>query len=130
MWAAVVGNQRAACAAAAGGFLPWVLVASVAPRAIIHAHEFAWDRERDPAWKRYQKIMDFYGAKDQLALSLGRGSVKGKPPESTHCNNIGLEHRKLMHSALNRWFKINATEYTKRLPSAELQCWTPEMRTH
>src|SRR5581483_3415063 len=42
---------------ARGGFLPWVIVAAAAPRAIIHAHEFAWDRERDPAWRRYQQIM-------------------------------------------------------------------------
>jgi dienelactone hydrolase len=110
------------------GFFPWVMVASVAPRAIIHAHEFAWDRDRDPAWRRYQKIMDFYGAGDKLAFTHGRGSVKGTPPESTHCNNIGLEHRKMMHPALNKWFDIKAEEYSKRLPSSDLQCWTPELR--
>jgi dienelactone hydrolase len=112
----------------AGGFLPWLIVASVAPRGIIHAHEFAWDKERDPAWKRYQKIMGLYDARDKLAFTFGRGSVKGKPPESTHCNNIGLEHRKMMHPAINDWFKINASEYSKRVPSEQLQCWTPELR--
>src|SRR5207248_2794459 len=30
------------------GFLPWVIVASVAPRGLVYGHEFAWDRERDP----------------------------------------------------------------------------------
>jgi dienelactone hydrolase len=113
---------------ASGGFLPWVIVAAAAPRAIIHAHEFAWDRNRDPAWKRYQKIMDFFGAGDRLAFTHGRGSVKGTPPESTHCNNIGLEHRKMMHPFVNKWFGIEATEYTKRFPAEELQCWTPELR--
>jgi dienelactone hydrolase len=112
-----------------GGYLPWLIVASVAPRAIIHAHEFAWDRDRDPAWKRYQQIMDLYGAKDKLAFTYGRGSVKGKPPESTHCNNIGVEQRKMMHPALNRWFDIQATEYSRRVPASDLQCWTPELRT-
>jgi dienelactone hydrolase len=112
----------------AGGFMPWLIVASVAPRGIIHAHEFAWDRERDPAWKRYQKIMGFYDARNRLAFTYGRGSVKGKPPESTHCNNIGLAHRKMMHPAINEWFKINATEYSKRVPAEQLQCWTPALR--
>src|SRR5436189_2792509 len=47
---------------AAEGFLPWAIAGSVAPRRLIHAHEFSWDRERDPVWKRYQKIWGFYGA--------------------------------------------------------------------
>ncbi len=111
-----------------GGFLPWIIVAAAAPRAIIHAHEFAWDREHDPAWKRYQTIMALYGAEDKLAFTHGRGSVKGQPPESTHCNNIGAEHRKMMHPAINKWFRIDASEYSKRVPAAELQCWTPELR--
>ena len=97
-------------------------------RGIIHAHEFAWDQDRDPVWKRYQTIMDFYGAEDKLAFTYGRGSVKGTPPESTHCNNIGKEHRKMIHPVLNAWFKINATEYSSRLPADQLQCWTQEWR--
>src|SRR4051794_8370245 len=31
-----------------GGFLPWAIVGSVAPRGLIYGHEFAWDRDRDP----------------------------------------------------------------------------------
>ncbi len=111
-----------------GGFLPWVMVASIAPRGLIHAHEFAWDKDRDPAWKRYQQIWGYYGAQDKVAFTHGRGSVKGKAPESTHCNNIGVEHRKQIHTALNDWFKIDAKEYSNRVPSADLQCWTPELR--
>ena len=34
------------------GFLPWVIVGSVAPRGLIFGHEFGWDRPRDPVWKR------------------------------------------------------------------------------
>jgi dienelactone hydrolase len=112
----------------AGGFFHWVIVASVAPRAIIHAHEFAWDKDRDPAWKRYQKIHALYGAQDKLAFTHGSGSVKGKPPESTHCNNIGLEHRKMMHPAINAWFGIKASEYSKRVTSDELKCWNEDLR--
>src|SRR5262249_52758 len=33
------------------GFAPWVIVAAVAPRRLIYAHEFAWDREHDPVWR-------------------------------------------------------------------------------
>src|SRR6185369_3554439 len=32
---------------AADGFLPWVLVASAAPRRLVYAHEFGWFREGD-----------------------------------------------------------------------------------
>src|SRR5262249_33582644 len=56
------------------GFMPWVIVGSVAPRRVIHAHEFAWDKERDPVWKRYQKIFAWYNAADNVDASKGRGS--------------------------------------------------------
>src|SRR5437773_869381 len=69
------------------GFLPWVIVASVAPRALIHAHEFSWDRDRDPVWRRYQRIYGFYDATDRLAAVQGRGLLSGQPPDATHCNN-------------------------------------------
>jgi hypothetical protein len=108
------------------GFLPWLIVAAAAPRPLIYAHEFAWDRERDPVWKRFQKIYGFYDAADKLGAMNGRGSVSGKTPEATHCNNIGLEHRKGIHPLFKKWFGIDATEYSKRLPSAELQCLTAE----
>jgi hypothetical protein len=112
------------------GFLPWVIVGSVAPRGLIHAHEFSWDRERDPVWKRYQKIFSFYDAADKLAFTHGRGLLSGQPPEATHCNNIGAEHRKGIHAALAKWWKLPIpVEYSKRLPSEELQCLTPQVKT-
>jgi len=111
------------------GFLPWVIVGSVAPRGLIHAHEFSWDRERDPVWKRYQKILGFYDAAEKLAFTHGRGLLSGQPPEATHCNNIGAEHRKGIHAALAKWWKLPVpTEYSKRLSSEELQCLTPEVK--
>src|SRR5262249_10104249 len=76
------------------GFLPWVIVGAAAPRGLVYAHEFSWDREHDPVWKRLQTIYGFYDAKDRLASTNGRGSVSGKAgSENTHCNNIGPEHR-------------------------------------
>ena len=64
-----------------------MIVGSVAPRRLIHAHEFAWDRERDPVWKRYQTIFSFYQAPDNLDAAFGKGKLSGRPPESSHCNN-------------------------------------------
>ena len=112
------------------GFLPWLIVGSIAPRGLIYGHEFAWDEDRDPVWARLQKIWGFYDARDKLASSKGRGSVKGSPPESTHCNNIGPEHRKPMYPTLNKWFglPLPEQEYTKRFDSSELQCWTDAAR--
>jgi dienelactone hydrolase len=107
------------------GFLPWLIVGSAAPRGLIYAHEFAWDAERDPAWKRLQKIYSFYGS-DRLASLHGRGSVQGKPPESTHCNNIGPEHRKGIYPPLQKWLGIEspAEEWHGRLSADKLQCHT------
>ncbi|MBL8799533.1 MAG: acetylxylan esterase [Planctomycetia bacterium] len=113
------------------GFMPWVIVGSVVPRKIIHAHEFAWDQERDPVYKRYEKLYAWYGVSDGLSSAKGRGTVKGKAPESTHCNNIGFEHRKELHPTLNRWFKLGAkteSEFQDRRQSSDLLCLTPETR--
>jgi dienelactone hydrolase len=110
------------------GFLPWVIVGGVAPRGLVYAHEFAWDRERDPVWKRLEKIHGWYDARDKLAFTLGRGSVSGMAPESTHCNNIGPVHRRGIYPALKRWLNIPEPEkeYRKRRPAADLTCLTPE----
>src|SRR5436190_6209744 len=92
------------------GFLPWVIVGSVAPRRLVYGHEFEWDRERDPVWKRVEKIYGFYGSPDNLASTKGRGSVKGQPPESTHCNNIGPVQRQGIDAAFKTWFGIPEPE--------------------
>jgi cephalosporin-C deacetylase-like acetyl esterase len=110
------------------GFLPWVIVGAIAPRRLIYAHEFSWDRERDPVWARLGKIYGFYGAADRLASVHGRGKVTGKPPESTHCNNIGPVHRRQIYPALKSWFQMPEpeTEYRRHRPADELICLTPE----
>jgi dienelactone hydrolase len=112
------------------GFLPWLIVGSIAPRGLVYGHEFAWDDTRDPVWSRFNKIWgDFYGAIDKLASAKGRGSVKGTPPESTHCNNIGAEHRKPIYPTLEKWFGLPIPEENKkRFDASELQCWNDEAR--
>ncbi|HTU16936.1 MAG TPA: dienelactone hydrolase family protein [Gemmataceae bacterium] len=109
------------------GFAHWLIVGSVAPRPLIYAHEFAWDRERDPVWPRLQKIFGWYNAADHLAATFGKGSVKGRPPESSHCNNIGPLHRSKIYPLLQRWFDMPIPqEYSKRRTPDELLCLTPE----
>jgi cephalosporin-C deacetylase-like acetyl esterase len=106
------------------GFLPWVIVGSVAPRALIHAHEFAWDKDRDPVWQRYQQIFGFYDAVDRLSFTHGFGGVAGRPPDASHCNNIGPVQRKAIYPALEKWFNIKEPEeeYSNRLEADTLQC--------
>lgn len=110
------------------GFFPWTIVASAAPRRLIYGHEFSWDREHDPVWRRLEKIYAWHGVPENLAFTHGHGRLSGRPPEASHCNNIGLEHRKLIHVALEKWFGIRAVEYSKPLPAGELRCFTPALR--
>jgi cephalosporin-C deacetylase-like acetyl esterase len=110
------------------GFLPWVIVGSIAPRRLIYAHEFSWDREHDPVWRRLEQVFAWHGTTQHLAFTTGHGLLSGRPPEASHCNNIGRTHRVLIHAALEKWFGIRAEEYSKPLPAEELRCWTPELR--
>jgi dienelactone hydrolase len=116
-------NLRLSCR---DGFLPWVIVGSIAPRYLIYAHEFSWDQEHDPVWKRLQRIYkDFYGHPDFLDYTTGFGVLQGRPPQASHCNNIGATHRERIHAALKRWFQIPggpSDEYQKRLPEEDLIC--------
>jgi dienelactone hydrolase len=112
---------------ASDGFLPWAIVGSVAPRRLIHAHEFAWDQERDPVWKRYQTIWKWYEASDRLAFTHGHGGLTSTDPPGSHCNNIGKVHRQFIHEAFRRWFEIDVEpedEYSQRLSKDQLLCLT------
>src|SRR5262249_37899735 len=75
-----------------------------------------------------QHIYACYGARDQLPAMHGRGSVSGKPPDATHCNNIGPEHRREIYPFLKRWFDMAVPEQeaAKRHSAQELTCLTPE----
>jgi hypothetical protein len=110
------------------GFLPWVIVASVAPRRVIHAHEFSWDRDRDPVWKRYQKVWGFYDAADNLSFTTGTGQIQVNDAKASHCTNIGPIQRKGIYAALKKWFDIPVpfAEVSERRPADELECWTDE----
>jgi cephalosporin-C deacetylase-like acetyl esterase len=113
-------------------FLHWLIVGASAPRRLIYAHEFAWDREHDPVWKRYQKIWgEFYAAPDDIGYTYGKGSVRLQPPAATHCTNIGRTHRRMIHPLFERWFGISvqeADEYSAQRRRDELLCWNEETR--
>jgi dienelactone hydrolase len=115
---------------AGDGFLPWVIVGSPAPRRLIYGHEFTWDREHDPVWKRLEKIYGFYDAAGNLSSATGHGFLRGKPPEASHCNNIGPAQRKGIHAALKEWFGIEAseTDLPERRTAADLACLTPDLK--
>jgi cephalosporin-C deacetylase-like acetyl esterase len=111
---------------AADGFLPWVIVGATAPRPLVYAHEFAWDRAHDPVWARLRTIYGWYGARDRLASTHGKGKVTGRPPEATHCTNIGAVHRAGFYPDFQRWFGIRppAKEVSEPRPAKELMCLT------
>src|SRR5205807_1998540 len=79
---------------------------------------------------RLEKIYGFYDATDRLAAVNGRGSVTGTPPTSTHCNNIGPEHRRGIYPALQRWFgmPLPEKEYQQHRPADELLCLTADTK--
>lgn len=110
------------------GFAHWVIVGAAAPRGLIYAHEFAWNRERDPVWPRLQKIFGWYGTSDHLDATIGKGSVRGTAgPDNSHCNNIGPLHRSKIYPILQRWFDMPIPqEYSKRRSANELLCLTRE----
>jgi dienelactone hydrolase len=109
------------------GFAPWVIVGSVAPRRLVYAHEFAWDREHDPVWRRLETIYGLYGEPGHLGETHGEGSVRGSGRGNTHCNNIGPEHLVAIHAAFERWFHIPIPkrEDLHRHSSDELTCLPP-----
>lgn len=107
-------------------FLPWLIVGGIAPRRLIYAHEFNWDRERDPVWKRLQSIYQLYDSADRLAFTHGFGELKGQAPQASHCTHIGAPHRIKIHEAFAKWFGIDVEEYSERIPAERLRCWTAD----
>lgn len=114
------------------GFFHWLIVGSIAPRPLIYAHEFMWDREHDPIWKRFQHIYnDFYDQPENLAFAVGVGSVRDSSDVATHCTHIGRFHRQFIHPEFEKWFGIHVgpdDEYSQRVSADELRCMTDEYR--
>jgi cephalosporin-C deacetylase-like acetyl esterase len=113
-------------------FLPWLIVASTAPRHLVHAHEFSWDRDRDPVWKRYQQVWgQFYNAADKIGFAHGYGTLREQASQASHCTNIGRVHRRMIHPLFERWFGIQVAEsdeYSHPRKPEELVCLTEKAR--
>ena len=121
-------STRGLRSGARDGFAHFVIVGSVAPRKVIHSHEFVWDAKSDPAWPRLQKIFGFYGASDSLRVSHGAGTVRESGAGNTHCTHIGAAHRAMIYPALKDWFGMPIpVEYSKRRPPEDLLCWNKEL---
>lgn len=106
-------------------FLPWTIVGAAAPRPLNYAHEFAWDEANDPVWSRLQRIYGFYGADEKLSALKGWGKVTLRPPEASHCNNIGVSHREMLFPWMERCFSMPVpAEYQQRLEPEALRCLT------
>ena len=112
---------------ASDGFLPWSIVASIAPRSLIYFHEFYWDREHDPVWKRLQRVYGWERANDRLLGLAGRGFVVGSAPENSHWLPGS---RELLYPVLERWYGIPnpRREFSERRPESELHCLTADAR--
>lgn len=109
------------------GFAHWAIVGSVAPRGLIYSHEFAWNRPPDPIWPRLQQVFRWYDADDRLGVAAGRGTLRGSPPESSHCGNIGAVHRSKIYPYLASWFEMKPpAEVQQRQPASELDCLSAE----
>ena len=106
-------------------FFPWFLCASVAPRPFLYSFEIGWpvDVEHEPAWARYKKVFELYGARDHLDDVHGFGPFPG-PGE---CTNVGVFLRKRIYPILTRWLGVPtpAAEYHNPRPDSELMCLTP-----
>jgi dienelactone hydrolase len=111
------------------GFAHWMIVDSAAPRGLIYSHEFGWQAENDPIWPRLEKVYELYGSRDRLGVAAGRGNLRGRPPENTHCGNVGAVHRSKIYPHLKRWFGMDPPEeYQQRRDSSELMCLTAELK--
>jgi hypothetical protein len=108
-----------------GQFFSWLICSSVAPRQFVFSFELAWPKgvEQEPIWKRYKKVFELYGKRDNLAEVDGFGSFPG-PGE---VEDFGVNHRKKIYPILNRWLNIPipAEEYHGVRPDADLMCLTP-----
>jgi dienelactone hydrolase len=111
-------STRNLARSAKDGFLPWVIVGAIAPRRHLYGHEFSWDKERDPVWKRLNAIYAWHRTPTHLASATGTGVLSGRPPAASHCNNIGPVQRKGIHAALERWLGLPIPEEGRR------QRWT------
>ncbi|MEX0701988.1 MAG: acetylxylan esterase [Planctomycetales bacterium] len=107
------------------GFAPWVIVAAPAPRPFVFAHEFALTPGKEAAGARLRRVYGkFYDRPEHVAQVVGLGNVRLRPPEATHCTNIGPVHRAQIHPAFEKWFDVPdpRPEFQSRVEESRLLC--------
>jgi len=103
------------------GFNNWMIVASIAPRHTIFAHEFDWQPAGDEGFARITRVFELYSARDHLGTAQG----------GTDCNNVDAAHRRKFYPTLERWLNLPPPEeYRKRMSVEQLTCLTPAARPH
>jgi len=108
------------------GFLPWAILASIAPRKLLYHQEFVWD-DRDPVFKRLQQVYARFESPDALAVTHGWGFVVGAAPKNTHWLS---SNRESFYPHLQRWFAIPdpGKEFvTGRRGAKDLLCLSGEL---
>jgi dienelactone hydrolase len=111
-------------------FHPWLVAASVAPRRFVRAFEFGWEGAEEADYPelwvdgllRSQKVWDFYGARENLAVSQAYGLIRLSMERVSHCFSIGPQQRVELYPIFRRWFNIPfpSAEDLNILPDSEL----------
>ena len=115
---------------AQGGFWPWIILASLAPRRLVYGREFSWNPHHNVVWKHLEKVYGLYGQRDSLRSVHGSGRVSGHGPLDTHCTNVGPIHRHQLYPIFQEWFNIPVPEQeaTEALKQEKLECMTTKTR--
>src|SRR5262249_44672450 len=71
----------------------------------------------------------FYNAADRIGFAHGFGNVKLRPPEASHCNNVGPSQRAHIYPYFERWFAISKPpDDVASRPADQLVCLTAEAK--
>lgn len=111
---------RSYAGAAEGGFTMFNVNALVAPRYFIQAHEFEWRDTCVEAQARYEKVYDWFGAKDHLSYLHGG--------ENTHATHFNYMHRLPMYKILSGWWKVKLpetreAEFAFKISNDDVECF-------
>jgi len=115
---------------AQGGFFPWVIDAAAAPRPFILGCEFDSSRGKQLVWERLARVWGLYDSVDRLAEVHGWGEVTKRPPDASHCNNVGPMHREQIYPLLEKWLDMAdpRPEREQRFEPEQLDCLTDDAR--
>lgn len=110
---------RAYYGANAAGCSPWLTNASIAPRRLIQAHEFAWGESHQKNQDRYKRIYTLFDAAEHVTY------LHGGP--NTHALHFDVVQRRPMYKIINRFFDMTIMEDSNdecrpKVKSSHLEC--------